>query len=98
MKYLGLWSSGLRMFFEKFVKPFVPPSYILKACIRYFLLIFCFFTKLQPFEKYEKYLLFHLKSSFCSRDIQIFVIFSFLSTLSRLEKTNGSGIIYDVIN
>ena len=25
MKYLGLWSSGLRNFFEKFVKPFSNP-------------------------------------------------------------------------
>ena len=38
------------------------------------------------------------KSSFRSRDIQFFVLFPFLSTLSRLKRTNGSGIIYDVIN
>ena len=44
--------------------------------------------------KTEKYFLFHLKSYFRSRDIQIFVIFSFLSTLSRFKRTNGSGIIY----
>ena len=35
MKYLGLWSSGLRNFFEKLVKPFsnpLPPSpYILNV-------------------------------------------------------------------
>ena len=42
--------------------------------------------------------LFHLKSSFRSRDIQIFVIFSLLSTLSRFKRANGIGIIYDVIN
>ena len=27
-KYLGLWSNGLRKFFEKFVKPSGTPSYI----------------------------------------------------------------------
>ena len=31
------------------------------------------FTKWEPFKKYEKCFLFHLKSSFCSWDIQIFV-------------------------
>ena len=46
----------------------------------------------------EKCFLFHLESSFCSQDIQVLVIFPFLSTLSRLKKTNGSGIIYDVMN
>ena len=30
------------------------------------------------------------KSSFCSWDIQIFVIFPFLSTISRFKRTNGS--------
>ena len=31
MKYLGLWSRGLQIFFEKFVKPLGPPSYILNV-------------------------------------------------------------------
>ena len=31
MKYLGLCSSGLRIFFEKFVKPSAPPCYILNV-------------------------------------------------------------------
>ena len=38
----------------------------------------------------KKVLLLHLKSSFRS--------FSFLSTLSRLKRTNENGIIYDVMN
>ena len=41
-----------------------------------FLSFFYFFTKKKPFKNYEKCFLFHLKSSFHSRDIQIFVIFS----------------------
>ena len=45
-----------------------------------------------------KNVLFHLKSSFRSRDIHIFVFFLFLSTLSKLKRTNGTGIIYDVMN
>ena len=48
--------------------------------------------------KTMKCFLFHLKSSFRSQDIQIFVIFLFLFTLSRFKRTNGSGIIYDVMN
>ena len=31
MKYLALWSPGLRFFFEKFVKTSGPPSKILKV-------------------------------------------------------------------
>ena len=69
-----------------------------KACVRYFLSNFYFFTKRQPFKNCKKCFLFHQKSSFCSRDTQIFVIFSLPSTLSRLKRENGSGIIYDVIN
>ena len=31
MKYLGLWSPRLRIFFENFVKPFVPPPTYLRS-------------------------------------------------------------------
>ena len=31
MKFLGLWSPGLQNFFEKFVKPSGPSSYILNV-------------------------------------------------------------------
>ena len=41
-----------------------------KACVRYFFKKI-FFTKWQSFKNYERYFLFHLKSSFHSRDIQI---------------------------
>ena len=59
--------------------------------------IFMFFLPNDSPSKTKKCFLFHLKSSFCSRDIKIFVIFC-LSTLSRYKRTNGSGIIYDVMN
>ena len=42
---------------------------------------------------YKNKFLFHLKSSFRSRDIQIFVIFSLPFHISRFIRTNGSGII-----
>ena len=45
-----------------------------KACVRYFLSNFYFFTKLWPFKSYN-FFLFHRKSSFRSQDVQIFVIF-----------------------
>ena len=40
-----------------------------KPCVRYFLSKFYFFAKWWPFKNYEKCFLFHLKSSFRSRDI-----------------------------
>ena len=43
-----------------------------KACVCYFFLNL-FFTKWQSFKNYERYFLFHLKSSFHSQDIQIFL-------------------------
>ena len=45
-----------------------------------------------------KRVLFHLKNSFLSQNIQFFVFFPFLSTLSRYKRTDGSGIVYDVMN
>ena len=66
-----------------------------KACVRYFL----FHQMISPLKNYEICFLFHLKSSFRSRNIQIFAIFfSILSALSTFKKTNGSRIIYDVMN
>ena len=41
--------------------------------------------------------LFHRKSSFHSRDIQIFVILSLPFQTSQIQKENGSGIIYEVM-
>ena len=42
-----------------------------KACARYFFKKKLLFTKWQSFKNYERYFLFHLKSSFRSQDIQI---------------------------
>ena len=42
--------------------------------------------------------LFHLKSSFRSRDIQFFVIFPLPFHSFRIQKESGSEIIYDVMN
>ena len=43
-----------------------------KACVRYFYQYFIF-EQMRAFKNYEKCILFHLKSSFRSGDIQIFV-------------------------
>ena len=48
-----------------------------EACVLLFFIKFLFFTKWWPFKNYEKCFLFHLKSSFHSRDIQFFVFLSF---------------------
>ena len=50
----------------------------LKACARYFLSNFYFFSPNDsPLKTMKFFFLFHLKSFFRSRDIQIFVIFPF---------------------
>ena len=56
-----------------------------KACVLYFLSNFYFFIKWQAFKNYEKCFLFDLKSSFGSRDIQIFVFF-FLFHIFQIQK------------
>ena len=71
--------------------------YSLKVFVHYlFFIKFLFFQQMIALQKIEFFLI-HLKSSFHSQDIQFFVIFSFLSMLSRFKRTNGSGIIYDVM-
>ena len=45
----------------------------IKACIRYFLTSFSFSLNDSPSKNYERCFLVNLKSSFCSRIIQIFV-------------------------
>ena len=49
---------------------------LFKVCVCYFLSFFLFFIKWWPFKNYEKCFLVNLKSSFSSRDIQIFVFSS----------------------
>ena len=49
----------------------------LKACDRYFHQIFIFSPNDSPSKNMKKCFLFHLKSSFRSRDIQFFVFLSF---------------------
>ena len=70
----------------------------LKLVSAIFYQIFIFFTKWLPFKNFEECFLFHLKSSFYSRDIHFLVIFPFLSKLFRFKRTNASGIIYDIMN
>ena len=69
---------------------------------RLFFIKFLFFARWQTFKNYEKCFLFHLKSSFRSQDIQIFVfpsspLFHPVSHCFRdCSKINLKG--YDVIN
>ena len=44
------------------------------------------------------YFLFQMKSSFLSRDIQSYEIFSLHLHTFRFKRTNESGIIYDLMN
>ena len=70
---------------------------LLKLVFAIFYQIFIFSPNDGP-SKTEKCFLFHLKSSFRSQDIQIFVIFPLPFTFSRFKRTIGSEIIYDVMN
>ena len=76
---------------------FRSPSWLLslKLVFAIFHRIFIFSPNDSSSKAIKKHFLIHPKSSFRSRDIQIFVIFPFLPTLSRLKMTKGSRIIYD---
>ena len=63
--------------------------YILKACVRYFLSNFYFSQNDSPLKTMKNVFLFHLKSSFRSRDIQIFVIFSLPFQTFQIQKGRG---------
>ena len=67
--------------------------FIHKACVCYFLSIFYFFNKWQPFKNYKKCFLFYLKSSLCSQDIQFFIIFPFFSKFSRFKRKNAKDVM-----
>ena len=74
----------------------------LKASVRYFFIKFLFYFYLIELQNYEKCSLFHLKSSFRSRDIQIFVFLSFPLFLPVSHCFRGclktSLRVYDIIN
>ena len=75
----------------------ISKKFHLKLVFAIFYQFFIFSPSDRP-SKTEKCFLFHLKSSFCSWDIQIFVIFPLPFCTSRFKRTNGSEIIYDVMN
>ena len=64
----------------------VVKSVIFKACVCYFLWNYYFFIKWLPFKNYKTCFLFHLRRSFRSQDIQIFVIFSLPFQTFQIEK------------
>ena len=71
----------------------------LKACVRYFLSIFYCFSKWESFKNYETcFFYFVLKALFVPEIFTFLYFFPFLSTLYRFQRTNGSGITYDVMN
>ena len=72
-------------------------SWNLKLVSAIFYQFFIFSPNDSPLET-EKCFLFHLRSSFRSPDIQIFVIFFLPLHSFKIQKGKWSGIIYDVIN
>ena len=60
--------------------------YFIKACVRYFLSYFIFSSDDRPSKTMKNAFLFHLESSFRSRDNQIFVIFSLLFHTFQIQK------------
>ena len=87
------WSLAAKADFQTFAS-----LYWRKLVSAIFYQIFIFPPNDNSSEIMKNLFLSHLKSSFRCRDIQFFVIFSFLSKLSRFKRPNGSGIIYDVMN
>ena len=93
-------SQHFRIYLVAFAHEFCIHGYginLLKACCVHYFLSFFIFSPIDSPLKTVKNVLFHLKSSFRSPGIHIFVIFP-LSTLSRFKKTSGSGVMYDVMN
>ena len=87
---IGLWVVG------------TPNQFFIRGSWSLFLLPFIFFAKWKPFKNYKKCFLFHIKNSFHSLDIQIFVFPSFHLYLPvghcfrGLSKINLK--VYDIIN
>ena len=77
-------------------------SYISESLCPLFFFKFLFLTKWQPFQNYEKCFSFHLKSSFHSQDIQIFVFLSsplFLPVSHCFRGWSKINLkVYDIIN
>ena len=78
---------------------------LLRCCLKLVSAIFnqiCIFHQMIELQKsYEKCFLFHLRSSFCSRDIQIFVFPSsplFLPIRHCFRGCSKIILVYDVIN
>ena len=69
------------VYFKQYTEWYVICKYAessrVKACVRYFYQIFIFSPNGSPLKPIKNVFLFHLKSSFHSQNIQIFVIFSF---------------------
>ena len=59
---------------------------LFKACIHFFINFFFIFSSNDRPSKTMKYFLFHLKSSFRSRNIQIFIIFSLPFRTFQIQK------------
>ena len=69
------WKTNFSQFIEKLLK-FEEMEYLIhhfKACVCYFLTNFYFSPNDSPSKTMKDVFLFHLKSSFRSRDIQVFV-------------------------
>ena len=70
---------------------------VLKACVHYFLSIF--FSPNDSSSKTIRNIFYFIEKALFVLEISKFLYFlPFFSTLSRFKRTNGSGIIYDVMN
>ena len=80
-----LWLSQLRKF-------------ILKLVSAIFYQFFIFSSSDRPSKTMKTVFYLILKALFIHEIFKFLYFFPFLSTLSRFKRSNGSGIIYDVIN
>ena len=80
------WKKNCSLKFSKFYRETPMLESLFKACVGYFFSNFMFSSNDSPSKTMKNVFLFHWKSSFRSRDIKIFVIFSLFFNIFQIQK------------
>ena len=73
-------------------------SFVCKARVCYFFQIFIFLLNDTLSKTVKNVFISSKKANFILEIFKLLLFFLFLSTLSRCKRTNGRGIVYDVLN
>ena len=90
LKIIGCCSSQVSIYVSCF--------FHFRACVRYFFIKFLFFHQMIALQKRWKMFFISSKKLFSFTRYSDFCNFSSFHTFQIQKKTNGSGIIYDVMN